>query len=83
MKMIPIIPNMYVYMPADELLSIFARECGLPKDLKYWTVDKEKVYTMRPCYHNDLEEDVFTTDPEKVKLAGALKTLMKYFEKRG
>lgn len=79
MKYIPLSKDRFLYIPADELFSILAKECGLPKDLKYWTVDRERVYTMRPCYHNDLEEDVCTTDPEKVKLANALQTLMKYF----
>lgn len=79
MKYIPLSKERFLYMPADELFGILAKECGLPKDLQYWIVTQEKVYTMRPCYHNDLEEAVCTTDPDKVKLANALKILMEYF----
>ena len=79
MRYIPLSKDGFLYIPADELFSILAKECGLPKDLKYWTVTGEKVYTIRSCYHNDSEEDICTTDHEKVKLANALKTLMEYF----
>ena len=82
MRYLPINNEGSLFAPANVILRNMAKECGLPRDLEYWNVGTEKVSVMRPCYHNDEEEDVFTTDPQKVELANAIKLLMTYFNKQ-
>lgn len=84
-RFIPINEEGTLAVPSYLIIEALCKECGLPKDLRYWEVDceKGKVYRWANVYHNGTEEVVYTTDEEKVKLAHAIKTIIEHIDKNG
>ena len=78
---LPINEDKTLYVPYNVIFDNLCEECGLPKDLLYWNVSDGKVWNTIPSYHDEEEMNVYTEDPEKVEVADAIKTVMKYIKK--
>lgn len=69
-----------IYTPLDNILDALCKEAGLPTRVEDYYVNKDGnlAHTVF-AYHNRVEEDVVSTDKDKIKLAEALKTVHDYF----
>jgi hypothetical protein len=71
-----------IYTPIDNVLSGISKKAGLPQYLEYYYINKDgHLAHMVSVYHNQSEEEVVETKPEKVELAKALKYIHEYFKK--
>ncbi len=72
-----------LYSPLNNLLNEIGRKAGLPRHLEYYYINKDgKLAHTISAYHNDSEEEVVESDPDKVELAKALQYINEYFRKR-
>lgn len=72
-----------IYTPLDCVLNEICRKAGLPHGLEYYYINEDGYLAhMVSVYHNQSEEEVVETKPEKVELAKALKYIHEYFKKK-
>lgn len=70
-----------IYTPIDNVLSEISKKAGLPQYLEYYYINEDGYLAhMVSVYHNQSEEEVVETKPEKVELAKALKYIHEYFK---
>ena len=69
-----------IYTPLDNILDSLCREASLPTRIEDYYVNKDGnlAHTVS-VYNNRTEEDVVSTDKDRIKLAEALKTVHDYF----
>jgi hypothetical protein len=72
-----------IYTPLDNILDALCKEAGLPTRIEDYYINKDGnlAHTVS-AYHNRVEEDVVSTDKDRIKLAEALKTVHDYFNVR-
>lgn len=69
-----------IYTPLDNILDSLCREASLPARIEDYYVNKDgNLAHAVSVYHNRTEEDVVSTDKDRIKLAEALKTVHDYF----